>query len=367
MEIDSKGQNVSFIRLFKGGLKLRQQIPIIRRNNNGEKTNFIGKITKMQGFLNGKMLEINTAEAPEIVKIFGLDLQIGDWLGQYLQESGDNFAKPNLKVVIRPKNPTDNLNLYKALRNLSLIDPLVSVEQDLQNTLSLKIYGEIQQEIIQTFLQEDYGLEVIFEKAQVIYVEKVIGVGTAFADKMDKDNFFEATIGLKIGPNNACDEVVFDIGIGRGHLPVAFQKAIEDTVYKTLEQGLYGWPITSCLVEVTEAGYWDATSDGGDFRGLTPILLQKALKQAGTQVYEPINSFELDFLAENLNQILSALSKVEAKIDSIVENSGNVMITGIITVRQTFDLEKQIPTLTSGKGLFLGEFAGYQKVSKKVV
>lgn len=122
--------------------------------------------------------------------------------------------------------------------------------------------------------------------------------------------------------------------------------------------------MTDCLVEITDAGYDSFATDGGDFRGLTPILLKQALGRAGTEVYEPINHFELEFLSTNLNSILSALSKVEAKINSMVGNSENMTITGTISVAQTFDLERQIPVLTSGKGLFVAEFDGYQKVKK---
>jgi len=74
----------------------------------------------------------------------------------------DYFAKPNLQVVIKPKNPADSPKLYLAIKNLSLVDPLISVEQSPENNLSLKLYGEIQQEIIQTFLRVDYELEVLF-------------------------------------------------------------------------------------------------------------------------------------------------------------------------------------------------------------
>jgi len=190
----------------------------------------------------------------------------------------------------------------------------------------------------------------------------VVGSGTAFADKIDPDNFFVATIGIKIRPNPESDEVVFDIGIGRGHLPDAFQKAIQETVFKTLQKGLYGWLVSKCIVEITTAGYWDATSDGGDFRGLTPILLKKVLRQAGTEVYEPINDFELEFSSDHLSQVLSTLAKVKAKINFISEESKNMLITGTILVHLTFDLEKLIPNLTSGQGIFLTKFADYQKI-----
>jgi len=360
LEIDTKGRIVAYARLFQGELKLRQQIPIIRINQN-DHTELFGKITKIQGFKNGKQIELKTVEAPEIVKIWGLDLQIGDWLGVCLRDEVNYFARPNLSVIIRPKNPAQSPKLHNALKNLCLIDPLVSVEQNSENTLSLKLYGEIQQQIIQAFLYDDYGLEVVFEKTQVIYVEKVVGTGKAFAEKFAPDNLFIATLGISLKPGIQGSGIVFDIGIGRGHLPVAFQKAIEESVNKTLKQGLYCFEVIDCMVQVTDAGYDSVATDGGDFRGLTPILLQKALKQATTEIYEPINHFELEFPKDHLNNILAALVKAEAKIDTIAEESEKTIIKGTLPVRQTFDLERQIPNLTSGQGLFLWGFEGYQK------
>ncbi|MFM5955653.1 MAG: hypothetical protein ACKOQ2_00565, partial [Dolichospermum sp.] len=138
-------------------------------------------------------------------------------------------------------------------------------------------------------------MEVLFEKTQAICIERVIGMGSAFEEKFAPNNMFIATLCISISPGKIGSGVVFDIGIGRSHLPIAFQKAIEESVYKYLKKGLYGWEVRDCVVEITNAGYDSFASDGGDFRGLTPVLLQKALKQAGTEVYEPINDFELEF------------------------------------------------------------------------
>ena len=39
-------------------------------------------------------------------------------------------------------------------------------------------------------------------------------------------------------------------------MPLAFFKAVEDTVRETLQQGLHGWEVTDCAVTMTHSGYW---------------------------------------------------------------------------------------------------------------
>ena len=98
-------------------------------------------------------------------------------------------------------------------------------------------------------------------------------------------------------------------------MPLAFFKAVEETVHETLRQGLYGWQVTDCTVTMTHSGYWprqshahgtfdkSMSSTAGDFRHLTPLVLMSALKQAGTSVYEPMHRFHLELPADTLGPI----------------------------------------------------------------
>ena len=118
-----------------------------------------------------------------------------------------------------------------------------------------------------------------------------------------------------------------------------------------------------CIVEVTDAGYDSVQTTGGDFRKLLPLLLINALQKAGTDVYEPVNYFEMDVHNRILSQVLQSLIKNEAKLDSTpsIQDAIN-HITGTIPVRCTFDFERGLPNLTQGEGSFTAEFNGYQRV-----
>ena len=66
--------------------------------------------------------------------------------------------------------------------------------------------------------------------------------------------------------------------------------------------GLHGWRVSDCRVTMTHAGYWprqshahatfdkSMSSTAGDFRALAPLVLMRALGEAGTEVLEPLHA-----------------------------------------------------------------------------
>ena len=96
--------------------------------------------------------------------------------------------------------------------------------------------------------------------------------------------------------------MTFRLEVELGSLPLAFFRAVEDTVRETLRQGLYGWQVLDCAVTMTHSGYSSPTSTAGDFRLLTPLVLMSALKEAGTVVCEPIHRFRIDAPMDTVGQ-----------------------------------------------------------------
>jgi ribosomal protection tetracycline resistance protein len=244
-------------------------------------------------------------------------------------------------------------------------DPLIQMQQNEQGVISVKLYGEVQREVIKALLYDEYGLEVLFEETQTIYVEKVLGIGTSYAEKFASDNIFIATLGFRITPRKTGSGIVFRPDAGIGRIPVSYIKIVEEMVFKTLQQGFYGWEVIDCVIEITHAGYESAMSTGTDFRRLTPLLIAEALQKAGTEVYEPMNHFELDIPSVTLPKVLQSLVSAQATLETTTTERGVSRIEGILPVRRTFDFERNIPDLTSGEGVFAAVFGGYQKAQGK--
>lgn len=362
LERSRRDEKIAYIRVYAGTLHSRMPIEIHRPGNNSEVVSFASRITTMQLFKAGATVEVQTAHAGDIVKVWGLhDVQIGDYIGQLPAKHTVHFAPPSLEAVIKPQYPDDRSKLHTALQRMSEQDPLIRVWQNEQGVLSLRLYGEVQREVIQATLRDDHGLVVTFEPTQTIYIEKVCSTGESYAEKFAPDSMFIATLGFKIVPGQLNSDVIFKPDAGVGRIPVSYMKIVEEMVRQTLKQGIYGWEVTDCVVEITKAGYESAMSTGTDFRRLTPLLIAEALQKAGTDVHEPMNRFELEIPEPLLAQMLQSLAASEARVDMTAVNQGICHIEGVLPVRRTTEFEKNIPDLTQSEGVFISEPSGYQK------
>jgi ribosomal protection tetracycline resistance protein len=187
-----------------------------------------------------------------------------------------------------------------ALSTLAEQDPLINLRQDDERQeLLVSLYGEVQKEVIQATLAGDFGLDVGFRGSTTICIERPVGTGAAVERMHEPPNPFLATIGLRIEPAAIGSGVQFRREAELGSMPIAFFRAVEDTVRETLRQGIYGWEVTDCAVVMTHSGYLgkhslghqrfnkSMSSTGEDFRNLTPLVLMSALQRAGTEVCEP--------------------------------------------------------------------------------
>ena len=278
------GEKIAYARLFSGTVRVRDRLRFGRDQE--------GRVTAISVFESGPAVPLACLTAGQIGKLQGLGaIRIGDPLGSGhvagrrgpgRAAPGRHFAPPSLETVVVPARPADRGALRAALCQLAEQDPLINVRQDgTRQEIAVSLYGEVQKEVIQATL---------------------------------------AAVGLRIDPGAAGSGVAFRLGIERGALPVAFLKAVEETVRHTLREGLRGWQVTDCTVTLTHSGFtppppygWSKwSSSAGDFRNLTPLVLLSALRQAGTRVYEPVHRFDLEAPADTAWSVLPALARLGA-------------------------------------------------------
>ena len=91
--------------------------------------------------------------------------------------------------------------LHGRLTELAEQDPLIDLRQDdARHEIAVSLYGEVQKEVIQATLAEEYGLRVGFRETTTICIEQVVGTGEAVTTKDAEDNPFLAGIGMRIEP-----------------------------------------------------------------------------------------------------------------------------------------------------------------------
>ena len=365
LEKEATGEKVAYVRVFSGSMRVRTDVNLQRRKHDGEIETYTGKIQKLHLFWEGKTVQAQQVGAGEFCKVWGLkEVKIGDVVGEWSHHIKTlHFATPQLETRIEATRCEQNHQLYQVLMELAEEDPLISVlKDDVHQTIYLRIFGEVQKEVIETMLKEHYGLDVRFSQTSIVCIEKPRGIGQAIEIMGAADNPFVATVGFLVEPGPAGSGITYKSTPGA--LPLHFHRAIEETVRATLAQGVYGWEVTDIMVTLTHTGYGSHRQDGtkgGDFRNLVPLVLMEALSQAGTDVYEPINQFELSVPVHAMSTCMFKLSQLRAVYEQPILHNDMFLLTGTLPMATTEEFRRELPSFTEGEGVFLAQEAGFLK------
>jgi ribosomal protection tetracycline resistance protein len=367
------GEKRAYLRMFAGTVHVRD-------------TAGPDKITGIELFRDGGLHPVGSLRASEIGLLRGLSqIKIGDPLGVRApaapqSHSGTqplsgpqpgsvpraHFAPPSLEATVVPRRRSDRGALHAALAELAEQDPLINLRGD--DVVSL--YGEVQKEVIEATLADEYGLAVSFEATTTLCVERLAGCGAAYELNKVAPNPFLATVGLRAEPAPPGAGVTFRLAVEPGSMPPAFFKAVEESVAETLRQGLYGWPVPDCTVTLTRSGYSarqshshavfdkSMSSTAGDFRNLTPLVLTEALRRAGTTVLEPIHAFTAEVPPDTVPAVLPVLARLRA----VPLATTGTAISGEIPAARVHDLVRALPGLTRGEGVLENAFDHYEPV-----
>jgi ribosomal protection tetracycline resistance protein len=368
------GEKIAYARMFSGTLRVR--VPVLFGAARRE-----GKVTAASVFEHGSDVRRDEVPAGRIAKLWGLaDIRIGDALGRPRKAESRFFAPPTLETVVVPAPGTDPGALHVALTQLAEQDPLIGLRHDeVRRETSVSLYGEVQKEVVQATLADEYGLEVTFRETTPLCIERPVGSGAAVEFNKKDANPFLATVGLRVDPAPAGTGVTFALEVELGSMPYAFFKAVEDTVRETLGQGLHGWRIPDCAVTMTHCGYSprqshahqgfdkSMSSTGYDFRGLTPLVLIEALRRAGTRVYEPMHRFRIEAPADTLGALLPVLAALGAVPESTETRGAACLLDGAVPAARVHELEQRLPGLTRGEGELESAFDHYAPVTRGTV
>lgn len=361
IEREPSGEKIAYVRVFSGTLHVRKYVHIQRDQSLSHKE----KIKKMCIFHNGNVVQTSTVPSGDFCKVWGLNnIKIGDIIGERTDYIKDiHFAEPQMEAAINAVPKERIHDLYAALMELCEEDPLIKVwKDDIHDELYIRLFGEVQKEVIETTLYEKYNLQVTFSNTRVVCMEKPIGIGNSVEVMGEKANPFYATIGFKVERGELNSGITYTLGVELGSLPLAFHKAIEDTVFQTLKQGLYGWEVTDISVTLTHTGYASPVTTASDFRNLTPLVLMDALKQAETYVYEPVNEFELTVPEHAISTAMYKLAAIPATFAEPIFNNDSYQLTGSLPVAKTENFKRMLHSFTEGEAVFITKPAGFTKI-----
>ncbi|MDQ2713300.1 MAG: hypothetical protein M3Z08_00125 [Chloroflexota bacterium] len=159
--------------------------------------------------------------------------------------------------------------------------------------------------MIETLLQENYGLAVQFSETRVVCVEKPSGTGQAVDVMGAAENPFYATVGFRVEPGTTGSGISYTLEVKLGSLPLAFHRAIEETA---------------------------------------------------------LNQFELSAPIHAISQALFKLSALQATFERPLLRGETFLLTGTLPVATTEEFQRSLHSFTEGEGIFLTKPSGFRKL-----
>jgi ribosomal protection tetracycline resistance protein len=362
IERGTAGERIAYVRLFSGRIGVREKI--------GD-----DKITSIAVFEQGGAVQRPEVSAGGVAKLWGLDAaSVGDRIGA-VGGREHHFAPPTVEAVVAPLDDADAARLRVALAQLAEQDPLIDVRQDdVRRELSVSLYGEVQKEVIEATLADDYGIAVEFRETTPLYVERPTRSGEAIEPLHGPSNPTEASLGFRLEPGDGV-EVRFAIKPLEAPLHLygsfdRFKEYLEGYIREALRAGRFGWTVTDCVVTVIHSQY--GVADGPpskrantkaiDFRKLTPLVLGQALTAALTVVCEPTLRVSLEVPAPTLQPVLAAIMRNGGTVETPSLRGDLAVVESVLPAVRADELQRELPRLTSGEGVLERAFEGYRPV-----
>ena len=121
--------------------------------------------------------------------------------------------------------------------------------------------------------------------------------------------------------------------------------------------------MTDCTVTMTDCGYRAPGTTANDFRRLTPLVLMRALEQAGTVQCEPMLRVSLDLPTAAIGAVAPELARMGASIETTSIDREHSVLETVLPAARAHGLHRQLPALTGGEGVLETSFAGYHPVT----
>ena len=348
IEYTDHKQRLVYLRLYSGTLHLRDTIILPEKKK--------VKLTEIYIPSNGEMIQTKTVCSGDIFIIPNNTLRLNDIIGNEKLlpcNVWNDKTVPILRTRIEPIKIEEREKLLDALTEIADTDPLLRYYVDtITHEIIISFLGTVQLEVICSLLIEKYHINIRIEDPTVIYLEKPLQKADYTIHIEVPPNPFWASIGLSITPLPIGSGIQYESKVSLGYLNQSFQNAVREGINYGLEQGLYGWEVTDCKICFEYGVYYSPVSTPSDFRFLAPIVLEQALKKAGTQLLEPYLSFILFTPQEYFSRAYNDAQKHCAIIETSQSKNDEVIFTGHIPARCINEYRNTLTLYTNGQAVF---------------
>ncbi|MDF7672648.1 TetM/TetW/TetO/TetS family tetracycline resistance ribosomal protection protein [Lactobacillus sp. ESL0701] len=340
---NAKGERLTWLRVMSGSLQPKQ---ILLTDQ---------KINQLRIYQGEKFTTKQEVTAGQICTIPNL---VGTYQGQGLgleHDSQDSQVQPVLTYSADPKDYDPHTCLL-ALKELEDEDPQLHVVWDESSqSISVRIMGEVQLEVLQQLLQERFNLQLEFGTGKILYKETV-------TDSVEGAGHFEplrhyAETHVVLEPLPAGSGLVIVNDCPNEVLAPNWQKQVMFDLQTKEHLGvLIGAPITDMKIRFVSGHYSYKHTQGGDFRKAAWRAVRQGLmllKAKGKcQLLEPWYHFRLEIASTQIGRAISDIQQMKGTFNEpeVGTNQEMEVLTGSAPVKQMQNYAKVVRNYIHGQG-----------------
>jgi elongation factor G len=362
-----------FLRLYRGKLKTNSRV----LNPTRDARENIMRIFEMHAN-DRKILE--SAQAGDIVAVVGLRHTLtGDTLcdpKKPLVLPSISFPQTVITMSIEPRSAADRAKLGDALEALRREDPTFSYKTDKETGQTvISGMGELHLEILQHKLVKDMKVDVRVGKPRVAYKETITQSARAegkFIHQSGGRGQYGHVV-LEVQPlvdaeGHWLPRVEFVANAPSDKVPHEYANSVGRGVREATGNGvLAGYPVIGVQATMVDGSYHPVDSSDLAFEQAASIAFEKALKEAGPVLLEPVMRVQAVVPESALGAVQGdLLAKRGVILDCRVHGSMRV-IDAKVPLVELFGYSSDIRSLTAGRGSFTMEPMTYERVPEQVV
>ncbi|MGN0351953.1 MAG: NYN domain-containing protein [Roseburia sp.] len=345
---DEQGKRLTYLKVTGGTLKVKDLLC------NQEKVN------QIRIYSGEKYESPSEVEAGGICAVTGLTkTYAGEGLGCDVA-SGLPFLEPVLNYQILLPEGMDAAVMLPKLHQLEEEEPELHIvwNEELRE-IQAQVMGEVQLEVLQSLIQERFGVEVSFGTGNIVYKEtirtEVEGVG-----------HFEplrhyAEVHLLLEPGEPGSGMQYETDCSEDILDKNWQRLIYTHLTEREQRGvLTGSVLTDTKITLVTGRAHQKHTEGGDFRQATYRAIRQGLMQAESVLLEPYYEFRVEVPTESVGRVMTDIEK-RFGVCQIQENDGELsVLTGSAPVATMQDYPKELNAYTKGRGRIFCSIKGYE-------
>ncbi len=364
--------DLTFLRLYQGTLKSGTRV---LNTNRGKKEN----ITRVFEMHASERKILDSASAGDIVAVVGLKQTLtGDTIcdpRKPVALPSISFPQTVITMSIEPRSAAERAKLAAALGSLRREDPTFEYKTDGETGQTvISGMGELHLEILQHKIVREKKVDVRVGRPRVAYREAITQAAQAegkFVHQSGGHGQYGHVV-LVVEPLYAEDGhyksgVEFTANVSPDKIPREYVPSVERGVKEAAGNGvLAGYAVVGLRVTLVDGSFHSVDSSDLAFEQAASIALDKAMREAGPVLLEPVMKVEAVVPDSAFGAVQADLLAKRGAITDCRIYGNMRVVDARVPLVELFGYSSDIRSLTAGRGNFTMEPLCYERVPEQV-